>query len=106
MKVICHICDGTDIARTTQCLIQKPPCQSANGNLSAFRCSRSFLRRIVLSEKSATFRDYAWKYAVLRYSKITIFAAACRFLIQTLSVFAFPHPPSCRKQADMKQAQP
>ncbi|PWU71429.1 hypothetical protein DK867_19130 [Ochrobactrum sp. POC9] len=52
--------------------------------LSTFRCSRTFLRCIALSEKSATFRGYAWKYAPLRYSKITIFASACRFLIQSL----------------------
>ncbi|KAB0570659.1 hypothetical protein F7Q93_15650 [Brucella pituitosa] len=49
-----------------QRLFQKSPCRSANGNLPPFRCSRTF------------------KYAALRYSKITIFASACRFLIQTL----------------------
>ncbi|KAB2752052.1 hypothetical protein F9L05_02690 [Brucella anthropi] len=60
---------------------------AANGNFSACRCSCSFLWCIVLSEKSATFLDHAQKYTTLRYSKITIFAHTCRFLIQALTHF-------------------
>lgn len=58
-------------ANTTVAFFVMPGCKEQS---SPFRCSRSFLWRIALSEKSATFRDYAWKHAPLWYSKITLLA--------------------------------